>query len=66
MMPEPRVCHCAEGWICEEHPDRPHPHDDCAGPGDPCDNPNCPWWRGPSPAALRCDHSFVKPDKGPH
>ena len=24
------------GWICEQHPDKPFPHDDCAGPGDPC------------------------------
>jgi hypothetical protein len=28
---------CAgERWICEQHPDRPWPHDDCAGPGEPC------------------------------
>ena len=26
-------------WICEQHPDRPWPHDDCHGPGDPC--PRC-------------------------
>lgn len=26
-------------WVCEEHPDRPWPHDDCAGPGVPC--PGC-------------------------
>lgn len=29
------------GWICEEHPDRPWPHDDCAGPGMPCDVDGC-------------------------
>lgn len=23
------------GWRCEEHPDLPWPHDDCAGPGMP-------------------------------
>lgn len=23
------------GWVCEQHPDRPFPHDDCAGPGMP-------------------------------
>lgn len=32
------TCHGAR-WICEAHPDRPWPHDDCAGPGDPC--PDC-------------------------
>src|SRR5439155_12238717 len=24
------------GWTCEQHPDRPWPHDDCPGPGEPC------------------------------
>ncbi len=28
-----------EGWICEEHPDKPFGHDDCCGWGDPC--PDC-------------------------
>lgn len=23
-------------WTCEAHPDRPWPHDDCSGPGEPC------------------------------
>lgn len=23
------------GWVCEQHPDRPWPHDDCEGPGMP-------------------------------
>ena len=23
----------AGGWVCEQHPDREWPHDDCAGPG---------------------------------
>jgi len=22
-------------WVCEEHPDKEFPHDDCAGPGMP-------------------------------
>ena len=30
---------CADGWICEEHPDKPWPHDHCYGPGVPCENP---------------------------
>ena len=34
---------CDHGWICEAHPDRPWPHDDCAGPGMPCDVPTCPY-----------------------
>ena len=35
---------CNDGWICEEHPDLPWPHDDCAGgPGMPCDVPTCPF-----------------------
>jgi hypothetical protein len=24
------------GWVCEAHPEHPWPHDDCAGPGEPC------------------------------
>ena len=30
---------CDNGWICEEHPDLPWPHDDCGRPGVPCANP---------------------------
>jgi hypothetical protein len=30
---------CDDGWICEQHPDRPWPHDACAGAGMPCDMP---------------------------
>ena len=29
-------CHCRDGWICEEHPDRPWPHDGCKALGDLC------------------------------
>ena len=25
-------------WICEEHPLKPWPHDDCPGPGMPASN----------------------------
>jgi hypothetical protein len=32
-------CDCKDGWICEQHPDRGWPHDDCGGPGVPC--PSC-------------------------
>ena len=46
-------------WICEAHPDQPWPHDDqtapkgtCPGPGMQCNDPDCPWWQGASPAAL--------------
>ncbi len=45
-------CHCVEGWICEEHSELGWPHDECAGPGMPCENKNCPWWKWPNPAAL--------------
>ena len=34
---------CDNGWICEEHPDQPWPHQNCAGPGMPCDVPTCPY-----------------------
>jgi hypothetical protein len=34
---------CDNGWICEEHPDQPWPHDDCSGPGMPCEVPTCPY-----------------------
>ena len=27
---------CEDGWVCEKHPAKPFPHDDCAGPGMPC------------------------------
>ena len=27
--------------ICEAHPDQPFPHGNCAGPGMPCENPDC-------------------------
>ena len=31
---------CGSGdWVCEAHPDKPFPHDDCAGPAIPC--PRC-------------------------
>lgn len=28
-----RMAEEAGGWVCEQHPDREFPHDDCAGPG---------------------------------
>src|SRR6266496_849093 len=43
------VCYCAEGWVCEEHPDKPWPHPgllgECPGPGMPCENPACVFGR---------------------
>jgi hypothetical protein len=39
------LCWCDEGWVCEEHPERPWPHDACSGPGVPCDNPACQYGR---------------------
>jgi hypothetical protein len=32
---------CVEGWICEAHPEKPWPYRGCAGPGKPCDAPDC-------------------------
>jgi hypothetical protein len=60
-------CHCTEGWICETHPHLPWPHDDCGGPGMPCEYPDCPWWRGPTPAALQPqnDITYARSDAGP-
>lgn len=34
-------CGDAMGWVCEEHPDKPWPHDGCGGAGMPCDEPGC-------------------------
>lgn len=28
-----RLAEAAGGWVCEQHPDKSWPHDDCAGPG---------------------------------
>jgi hypothetical protein len=44
-MPTVGACNCDQGWICEEHPDRQWPHDECAGPGTQCHNPECSWWQ---------------------
>jgi hypothetical protein len=40
-------CRCAEGRICEAHPDQPWPHDACPGPGRQCDAPACPYRSNP-------------------
>lgn len=36
---------CADGWVCEEHPDLPMNHlngrNACRGAGAPCSNPRC-------------------------
>jgi hypothetical protein len=42
--------HCAEGWICEAHPENPWPHEGCPGPGMQCSNPECAWWKGLDPS----------------
>jgi hypothetical protein len=36
------TCWCRDGWLCSRHSDRPWPHDDCAGPGEPCLRTDCP------------------------
>jgi hypothetical protein len=57
-------CQCWSGWICEDHPDRPVDHDGCGGAGKRCDNPDCPWWKGPSPAALMNDDGTMLQPRG--
>ncbi len=36
------ICREGEGWICEQHPNMFWPHDECTGPGMPCEN-GCLW-----------------------
>ena len=31
-----QVCFCDGGWVCEQHPDKLSPHDDCDGAGMAC------------------------------
>ena len=54
------ICHCLDGWICERQSDQPWLHDNCAGPGMPCDNPTCPFRIDRRPvktrAGLVCPH----------
>lgn len=46
----PAVPHpCADGFMCQQHPDKPYPHDlddgtSCAGPATACTDPACPFW----------------------
>jgi hypothetical protein len=35
-----RGCHCDSGWVCEQHRSHGWPHDDCPGPGMPCQRCN--------------------------
>jgi hypothetical protein len=53
------MCGDGCGWICETHSNRPWPHDvngeRCGGPGTRCTNPDCSWWEGSQPLALRRD-----------
>ena len=58
---------CDNGWICEEHPDLSWPHDDCGGPGVPCEN-LCLSKSRNEDTALRleaCNH-HVSPQRTPH
>lgn len=32
-LPEELLEILGREWVCEQHPDKPWPHDDCAGPG---------------------------------
>jgi hypothetical protein len=31
---------CADGWVCEDHPDQAYGHG-CGGAGMPCESPDC-------------------------
>jgi hypothetical protein len=61
-MSAPRACSrcCGERWVCEQHPDELWPHDDCAGPGEPC--PNCN--REQPPAMPPGFRSLIPPRQG--
>jgi hypothetical protein len=48
--PSPLRCNCAQGLVCEDHPDEAPHHDGCRGNSRQCDNPDCPWWKGAKPA----------------
>lgn len=62
-MAESRTCHCDHGWCCEEHADRPYPHDGCAGPRKQCPNPECLWWADDPPLALEhARQQFEEPE----
>jgi hypothetical protein len=56
-------CQCLDGWICEAHPERGGPHDNCPGPGTACDNPNCPidWIREQRKPELSWDRLIASP-----
>ncbi len=43
-------------WMCEKHPDREWPHDDCAGPAEPC--PVC---NTSDPTGLPADYMGTHP-----
>ena len=55
MRPILSCAKCDYGWICEEHPDQPFPHDNCAGPAMPCDEPTCPYRIDTRPVSLAYD-----------
>jgi hypothetical protein len=44
---------CLAGWVCEEHPDRPWPHDGCAGPIMSCEFPGCSFVKDGKPSLPR-------------
>ena len=47
------ICHCAEGWICEAHPDLPARHDGGTWSSTQCRNPDCLCWKGPIASGAR-------------
>ena len=66
MSEQSKSCgRCKDGWICEEHPIELWPHDDCAGPGMQCPNPECPWWKGDPPPARQLDVVYASTSQEP-
>lgn len=46
------------GWQCEQHPHLRWPHDECAGPSEPCEEPGCQmsdWLEFDEPLASSAD-----------
>jgi hypothetical protein len=38
---KPTKCPCLNGWVCEDHPNKPWNHKGCGAAGELCKNPQC-------------------------
>ena len=59
-MTRPTGHGCLGGWVCEKHPDRPWPHDGCAGSVIPCEFPDCSFVTGGKPRLSREQEPLVR------